>query len=346
MGNRSVSCNHASGTERHENHGAIGELRDKGAALRTCNAYLAAVKAFTRWAWQHKRMGDDPLRNLTKFNAATDRRRERRALSIEEFERLVVAAETGPAVQELDGSTRAMLYILAAWTGFRRKELASLTLRSFDFDGEPPVVTIDAAHAKGKRTDSIPRHTVVIERLRAWLATRGELAPTEPIFPLRAPGGELRRTSKMMMVDLAAARQLWLQESPNDQIRGERERSDFLRYEGDDGLFADFHANRHTFISNLGRAGVDLVMAQKLARHSDPKLTANVYTHLGISDRSAAIASLPAPPATTAPGPVTEAAALAATGTDNVRAEWEQSGGADEGCPSGKRVKSLAAGWL
>jgi site-specific recombinase XerD len=44
-------------------------------------------------------------------------------------------------------------------------------------------------------------------------------------------------------------------------------------------LFADFHANRHTFISNLGRAGVPLATAQKLARHADPKLTANVYCH-------------------------------------------------------------------
>ena len=47
-----------------------------------------------------------------------------------------------------------------------------------------------------------------------------------------------------------------------------------MPYQDEDGLFADFHANRHTFISNLGRAGVPLATAQKLARHSDPKLTA------------------------------------------------------------------------
>lgn len=43
----------------------------------------------------------------------------------------------------------------------------------------------------------------------------------------------------------------------------------------------DVHANRHTFIRNLGKAGVSLTTAQRLARHSDPKLTANIHTHLG-----------------------------------------------------------------
>jgi integrase/recombinase XerD len=43
-------------------------------------------------------------------------------------------------------------------------------------------------------------------------------------------------------------------------------------------LFADFHANRHTFVSNLGKAGASLTEAQKMARHHDPKLTANIYT--------------------------------------------------------------------
>jgi len=61
-------------------------------------------------------------------------------------------------------------------------------------------------------------------------------------------------------------------------------------------LFADFHANRHTFITNLGRSGVSLTVAQTLARHGDVNLTANIYTHIGISGQVAAIADLPTPP--------------------------------------------------
>jgi hypothetical protein len=84
-------------------------------------------------------------------------------------------------------------------------------------------------------------------------------------------------------------------------MRGDLERAG-LPYQDEDGLFADFHANRHTFISNLGRAGISLTMAQKLARHSDSKLTANVYTHLGLSDKAQAIACLNPPPDVTKPG--------------------------------------------
>ena len=90
-----------------------------------------------------------------------------------------------------------------------------------------------------------------------------------------------------------------------------------LPYVDEDGLFADFHSNRHTFISNLGKADVSLVMAQKLARHSDPKLTANVYTHLEINDKASAIESLPAPPG--ASDNASEPNVMQATGTDDIR---------------------------
>ena len=106
----------------------------------------------------------------------------------------------------------------------------------------------------------------------------------------------------MMRVDLHAARAKWISEAQTDRERAQREASDFLTYQDEDGMFADFHAHRHTFISNLGKAGVPLSLAQKLARHCDPKLTSNVYTHLEIADQVAAIGALPAPPNVPADG--------------------------------------------
>jgi integrase len=46
----------------------------------------------------------------------------------------------------------------------------------------------------------------------------------------------------------------------------------------------DIHALRHTFASRLARTGAGLVQAQRLLGHADPKLTARVYTHLGVED--------------------------------------------------------------
>ena len=55
----------------------------------------------------------------------------------------------------------------------------------------------------------------------------------------------------------------------------------------------DIHALRHTFASRLCRAGVGLVHAQNLLGHSDPRLTAAIYTHLDIEDLRKAVQTMP-----------------------------------------------------
>ena len=53
------------------------------------------------------------------------------------------------------------------------------------------------------------------------------------------------------------------------------------------------HQLRHTFASRLCRAGVGLVHAQNLLGHSDPRLTAAIYTHLDVEDLRRAVQILP-----------------------------------------------------
>ena len=55
----------------------------------------------------------------------------------------------------------------------------------------------------------------------------------------------------------------------------------------------DIHALRHTFGTHLSKAGVPLRTAQAAMRHSDPSLTANVYTDPKLLDVAGAVASLP-----------------------------------------------------
>jgi len=61
------------------------------------------------------------------------------------------------------------------------------------------------------------------------------------------------------------------------------------------GLYADFHSNRHTFITNLCRADISPKTAQTLARHSDIRLTMDVYTHVDREEQIDAIRKLRAP---------------------------------------------------
>ena len=53
-----------------------------------------------------------------------------------------------------------------------------------------------------------------------------------------------------------------------------------------------FHQLRHTFITSLARAGVHPSTMQRLARHSDPRTTLHVYTHVQMEQERAAIEAL------------------------------------------------------
>ncbi len=171
-----------------------------------------------------------------------------------------------------------MMYVLAAWTGFRKGEIGSLTLRSLQLDADPPTATVQACFSKHRRKDTQILHPELVAMLKDWLASRETLLPEDPLFPVsgKVPGGTERKTHKMMQRDLARARQAWLKEVGGEE-RKRRDQSDFLTYCNSDGLFADFHSNRHMFITNLERAGIRPKMAQTLARHSDIRLTLGLY---------------------------------------------------------------------
>ena len=270
-------------------------LRRKDRSAQTCNNYLTIAKHFVHWLVRDRRTPFNPLMHLSRMNVRTDRRHDRRALSQDEFRRLLQAAENGKWIEEVSGPDRAMIYTLAAWTGFRRGEIGSLTKRSFSFDSNPATVTVEACYSKRRREDTQVLHPDVAKRIQAWIETKKRLGPGTILFPIsnRVPGGVNRRTSKMIERDLMAARDKWLDEAKTEEDLKERLESDFLCYCNHDDLYADFHSLRHFFITNLERAGVTPKMAQTLARHSDIRLTLGIYTHVELHDQTAAIESLP-----------------------------------------------------
>lgn len=70
-----------------------------------------------------------------------------------------------------------------------------------------------------------------------------------------------------------------------------------LKVEGPDGPERlDFHALRHTYLTELGLSGVDLRTAQELAGHSTPVLTAR-YSHRRLQDLAGAANKLTMPTA-------------------------------------------------
>jgi len=272
-------------------------LREKEElSIQTSNHYLRGLKTFVNRLVSRRRLNFDPLIDVKPLNAQTDRRHDRRALSTAELERLIDAAESGPPAWGLTGPDRAMLYILAAYTGFRKSELGSLTLRSFRLDSEPCTVTIQAAYSKRRREDSQIMHPDLVAKFKEWLSHKN-VAPNEILFPIsRKTCGTERDGAAFLTFDLSAARTFWIAEAETEAEEKRRLASDFLTYKNFDGKFADFHSLRHTFISNLGRAKVSLKAAQMLARHSDISLTMRIYTHIEEEDQIKAINSLPGIP--------------------------------------------------
>ena len=212
-----------------------------------------------------KRMSVNPLQGIGKLNTEVDVRHQRRALKPEQFKGLLSSARSsGVSIQCFTGEERARIYTISYMTGLRRKEIASLTPRSFQLAAVPPTVNVVAACSKHRRKDVLPLHEEFVPLLRDWLEG---IEHDAPIFPKLAK----RRTWLMVKKDL-------------ERIG--------IPYETDEGI-ADFHAaGRHTHITELLRNGASLPEAKELARHSDVKMTMKC-THIGIDDQHRAIQKLP-----------------------------------------------------
>ncbi len=271
----------------------LANLRESGRSLASSNHYLRAAKMFSHWLVRDRRTLEDRLAHLSQTNPDVDRRRVRRPLTMDEFAWLLRAAESSGPIQYLSGPDRAILYIIGAYTGYRRNEIGSVTARSFDFASDPPTLTVEAGYSKHRRRDVIPLRQDFAERIQQWIAKKRFKSPGEPLLAVTG-----KRTAEMIRKDLEAARALWLDDAEDKRTREERENSSFLCYVDDQGRYADFHSLRATFITNLSRAGVSPKTAQTLARHSDINLTMNVYTTLGVLDQATAVEALPPVPTT------------------------------------------------
>jgi integrase len=113
--------------------------------------------------------------HLSRLNAEVEDHRQRRALELDEYRRLLQAAHSGPQRCRLSGPDRFMLYLVASNTGLRNQELASLTPKSFDLDVDEPNVIVHASYSKHRRQDMQPIRHDLADLLREYLVGK----PTE-----------------------------------------------------------------------------------------------------------------------------------------------------------------------
>jgi integrase len=242
---------------------AMLKTRD-GLSSRTINAHATAIKAFSRWLWRDGRSADHPLACIGKLNEEADRRRVRPPFAGAELLRLIEATRTAPPWRGMSGPDRAWFYTIGAATGFRRKELASLTPDGFRLADDVPTIAVQAAYTKNRKRVEQPIPPALAAALRPWIATK---TLGSPVFE-----GLPEKTGLMIKYDLERAG------LPAVDVTGR---------------VVDMHALRHGYITTLARSGIPIKTLQTLARHADPRTTLNIYTHVSVSDTAAALVVLP-----------------------------------------------------
>jgi len=238
----------------------LDEQRDGGNGIgkRTYNGYIKAAKCFCKWIAK-KLNTTSPIVYLEGLeNEGTDKRHKRRAATVDELRWLLETTRQGPERFGLTGYERSLLYWFAVETGLRANEIRTLTVASFNFADS--TVTVDAAYSKHRRQDIQPLKADLQAALQKYLANK---LPSVKAFYVTD------KTCDMIKADLADAK------------------IDYV--DGADCHF-DFHALRHTYITNLHKAPSRV--AQSLARHKSSAMT-DRYTHIKLHDERAALNCLP-----------------------------------------------------
>ena len=189
------------------------------------------------------------------------------------------------ARQEQLGIERALAYKMAVTTGLRRGELASLTIGQLDLDSNFPHVRLNAGDEKNRQGNSIPLRRDVADELREWVTSLPNPATDSAnvlAFRRDAVAVELPSSTRLFKIPKAFCKIL------NRDLGAAG-----IPKRDDRGRTIDVHALRHTFGTNLSKAGVSPRVAQAAMRHSTIDLTMNVYTDPRLLDVQGAVESLP-----------------------------------------------------
>jgi len=296
------------------------EQTDAGMSAGTRNGYRGALMAFANWCARTGRLPSNPLTHVATADDRSDRRRTRRALTDDELMRLLDAARRRPLAEastlqcgkrkgqegakvsdayrarlERLGRERALIYKTLVLTGLRKGELASITVGQVDFTGPVPYLLLHARDEKNRRGAEIPIRADLAGELRAWMdeklaVLQAEASEREQPIPARLP-----HATKLLTVSNGLIRIFDRDLAFAGIARIEKRNGKEVVFKTDErGRTVDIHALRHTFGTHLCRAGVPLRTAQAAMRHSDPSLTANVYTDPKLLDVAGALEALPA----------------------------------------------------
>ncbi|MFN3240896.1 MAG: tyrosine-type recombinase/integrase [Planctomycetota bacterium] len=268
------------------------QRRLRAKSSKTRDDYLDSLRHFCRWLVIHGRLHANPLASISKLCSPSHPEATatfvRRAMTTDEFARLVDAAvrrgvenklQANPrtpvhVLQELRirGEARALAYVLAGTLGVRQKALWSIQWG--DLDLEASVLRLQAAYAKNRREARPDMPEWLRDQFVAW---RSRMA------------GHLRREP------LASERVFCLLPVPKNIKRLMDKDLEFAGIERCSGRERiDFHALKTYASTRLYEADVDPRVSAMLTATTAPVMQQR-YARMGPSQGKEAVARLDRP---------------------------------------------------
>jgi len=239
--------------------------RDRGNAVRTRNARLAALRAFLKFAG-HRDV--EALHVVEQALGVPMKRFERPMLGfLSREEMLAIIGKPGSSwTSQRDHLMLHMLYN----TGARVSEIIGVRLADVVLDGAACV----HLHGKGRKQRTMPLWRSTTKALRAWLRLNPELVPTSALLPSR-DGHPMTRTNVTQRLALAVAAATLVMPS----LKGRR---------------VSPHTVRHTTAMHLLQSGERIDGIALWLGHESPTTTHH-YTEANLAMKEKALAKLQDP---------------------------------------------------
>jgi integrase/recombinase XerC len=218
----------------------VGALHRRGAATRSIQRALSCIRSFLKYLG---RTGAVDANVASVVRAPKSRRKLPKLLDTDQTAQLLNFDAQSP----LDLRDAAMIELFYG-SGLRLAELVALDVGDLDLDEGFVTVT-----GKGRKVRQVPLGSFCVRALRSYLAQRGAVNPSAPVFSARAEQRISRRTVQQRLRTLST-RQL-----------------------GTNVVHP--HMLRHSFASHLLESSGDLRAVQELLGHTDISTT-QIYTHL------------------------------------------------------------------
>lgn len=267
-----------------------------GWSTKTRDDHAALLRQFGAWMVEDGRWSTNPFQRLRSIHTAASKTFRRHACTPQELGALVAAAEQR-ALQEyrnanpmarpetlerkrLVGWERGVLYQVAAYAGLRRNEVTQLQWQDLRLGAEP-AIEVRAETAKNRRRARL--------ELPAWLGKLLEQVRVHRATELGCPPparDRVFRASYRHLTERLKADALWADLGHLDE-RG--------RVVNDAGRVLDFHALRGTLATMAAEAGMPAKHLQSLMRHSDVRITMDVYAQVRSTAMRAEVERLPRP---------------------------------------------------